>query len=177
MPNTFVAIQTITVTSATVTNVDFTSIPQTYTDLKLLCSMRNTFNGTYAVPTFQFNGGGQGNVYSQRRLLGSGSGTGSDADNNTSYAELAIGQAAQNTASIFGNYELNVFNYTGTSNNKSWSIDQVSENNATEAYAVLWSGVMLNTSAITSIKVLDNTGAAGNIVQYSTFTLYGIKNS
>lgn len=175
MATTYKAIATVTVGSGGASNITFSSIPQTYTDLCLKVSMRNTIALTYAVPTFRFNGN-TSTIYTNRRVLGSGSGTGSTADANISYGILAIGQAATSTANTFGNYELYIPNYSG-SINKSWSIDQVSENNATEAYAVLWAGSWANTSAINQIVILDATGGAGNIVEHSTATLYGIKNS
>ena len=175
MANTYVAIATVTVGAGGASTIDFSSIPATYTDLCLKVSMRNTIAATYSVPTFRLNGS-TSSIYSQRRLLGSGSGTSSNADSNTSYGILAIGQAATSTASTFGSYELYIPNYAG-SNNKSWSIDQVTENNGTEAYAVLWAGIWASTSAINQITIQDATGGAGNIAQYSTATLYGIKNS
>jgi hypothetical protein len=175
MANTYTAIATVTVGSGGAATMAFSSIPATYTDLCLKVSMRNTYAATYAVPCFRFNGN-TSTIYTNLRVLGDGSGTGSTRDANTSYGVLAIGQAATSTANTFGNYELYIPNYAG-SNNKSWSIDQVSENNATEAYAVLWAGIWADTSAINQIVILDPTGAAGNIVEYSTATLYGIKNS
>lgn len=175
MANTYTLIASSTVGAGGTASIDFSSIPQTYTDLCLKVSMRNTIAATYSVPSFRLNGS-TSSIYSQRRLLGSGSGSSSNADNNTSYGLLAIGQAATSTSNTFGNYELYLPNYT-SSNNKSWSIDQVSENNGTEAYAVLWAGIWASTNAINQITIQDATGAAGNIVQYSTFYLYGIKNS
>lgn len=175
MATTYEAIATVTVGSGGASTIDFSSIPATYTDLCLKISMRNTFVGTFAVPTFRFNGN-TSSTYSQRRLLGSGTATSSAADNNVSYGELAIGQAATSTANVFGNYELYIPNYA-SSVNKSWSIDQVTENNGSEAYAVLWAGIWANTSAINQITILDATGSAGNIEPYSTATLYGIKNT
>lgn len=176
MPTTYTAIATTTVTAASVTDVTFSSIPQTYTDLRLLCSMRVSINGTYGGGTLNFNGGGQGNVYDGNRLLGTGSGTYTGADNNTSYGQLATLNAAQNTGSIFTSIDMYIPNYTG-SNNKMWTVLAAHENNATEAYVAFWVSMMRNSSAISSLKIYDATGGMGNIVQYSTFTLYGIKNS
>jgi hypothetical protein len=47
------------------------------------------------------------------------------------------------------------------------------ENNATLSLMNLAAGLWSNTSAITSIKIT----AVGTFEQYSTATLYGIKNS
>jgi hypothetical protein len=63
-------------------------------------------------------------------------------------------------------------NYAGSSN-KSVSIDSVTENNATGAYSGLTAALFASTAAITSFGI--STGS--NFVQYSTATLYGIKNS
>ena len=54
------------------------------------------------------------------------------------------------------------------------SADGVMENNATEAYQNLVAGLWSNTSAITSLTLAKSTG---NFVQYSSASLYGIKNS
>ena len=47
MANTFKKIQTVTVGSGGAASIDFTSIPQTYTDLKIVLSARtNRANAT-----------------------------------------------------------------------------------------------------------------------------------
>ena len=76
------------------------------------------------------------------------------------------------TASTFGNAEIYIPNYA-SSNNKSVSADFVSETNAADAIFGLTAGLWANTSAITSIKLTP----AAAFAQYSTATLYGIKNS
>ena len=78
------------------------------------------------------------------------------------------------TANTFGSCEVYVPNYA-SSNNKSASGNSVAEDNGTtyngvEMEAMLWS----NSAAITQITVVPE---AGNFAQYSTATLYGIKNS
>jgi hypothetical protein len=85
------------------------------------------------------------------------------------------GQGSGNgaTASTFGNGEVYIPNYAG-STNKSMSADGVSENNGTEAYTDLIANLWSNTSAITSILLYPDSGTWQ---QYSTATLYGIKNS
>jgi len=81
--------------------------------------------------------------------------------------------ASGTTASTFGNAEIYLPNYAGNTN-KSASIDMVSEQNATSTYMGLVAPLWSNTAAITSITL---TGASGNLAQYSTATLYGIKKA
>ena len=75
------------------------------------------------------------------------------------------------TASTFGNAELYIPNYT-SSNNKSFSADSVTENNATAAYSQLIAGLWSNVTAITSLSLAPSSGT---FVQHSTATLYGVK--
>jgi hypothetical protein len=77
------------------------------------------------------------------------------------------------TASTFNNADLYIPNYAG-SNNKSFSIDSVSENNGTAAVASLFAGLWSQTAAITSITL---TSRNGNFDQYSTAYLYGVNNA
>ena len=78
------------------------------------------------------------------------------------------------TASTFNNNSIYIPNYTG-STNKAFSVDGVAENNAARASLILAAGLWSNTAAITSLSLSLRT--TPNMVQYSTATLYGIKNS
>lgn len=172
MATTFEAIATVTVGSGGAANIEFTSIPGTYTDLVVKYSLRATSGGNYVNNRFSFNGSTTG--YTSRLLYGTGSASGSEVNAVTDaidYSAYSTGTDA--TASTFSNGEIYIPNYT-SSNNKSASIDGVSENNATTAVAGLTAGLWSNSAAITSVKV---TPSSGNFAQYSTATLYGIKNS
>lgn len=169
MANTLFLIEAKTVSSA-VAYVEFTSIPQTYTDLKLVASARGS--GTNTELSVRFNGD-TGSNYPFVRAYGDGSGTNSTKTTLTYVANNMLNQTNY-TASTFGNGDFYIPNYT-SSNYKSVSIDGVTENNSTGAFAMLSASNWANNSAITSIKIFDNDG--GNLVQYSTFYLYGIKNS
>jgi len=102
-------------------------------------------------------------------------GSGSAASSNSNTTNIrAVTDEDNATANTFGSWEAYVPNYT-LSNNKSVSLDSVMENNATAAEQNLVAGLWSNTAAITSIKLLPLNGTA--FKQYSTATLYGIKNS
>jgi hypothetical protein len=166
---TMTLIASNTVGSSGVSSVTFSSIPQTYTNLLVKMSSRNTSTSgsAWGNTTVQFNGSSTG--YNMRFLYGSGSGTGSGVDTIINTAT----NDSSSTASTFANTEFYIPNYT-SSNYKSVSIDTVTENNATAALADLVAALWSNTAAITSISIASNTG---NFAQYSTFYLYGISNS
>jgi hypothetical protein len=166
MANTYQLIEAITVGSGGASSVTFSSILGTYTNLKVVCSVRGT--AAYVNQSYQmtFNGTSTTGI-SARRLYGSGSATGSDTNTTPE------GVGANATANTFANDEFYIPNYT-SGNYKSYNIDNVGENNATTAYAMLHAGLWSNTAAITSIVF---TASTGSFVANSTFYLYGIKNS
>jgi hypothetical protein len=169
MANTFELIASSTVTGSTAANIDFTSIPSTFTDLCLKFSIRS--NGIYPVDNIAILLNTSTSSYTLRRLRG----TGSAASSQTPpYTESAIATAAGATASTFSSGELYLPNYA-SSNNKSYSVDSVSENNGTEAYMYVTAGLWSNTAAITGIRLqIDGSNL---ITQYSTAYLYGVKNA
>lgn len=172
MPDTFIKIASVTVGSGGASSISFNSIPSSYTDLNLVLSARSSGSSTSVdYVAIQFNSSG-GTAYSDRRLEGTGSAASSTLDTNQNVIYSAwIVNGNASTSSVFGNASIYIPNYAG-SNYKSVSIDGVTENNATGAYATLTAGLWANTSAITSIAL---TLGNGNFVQYSTATLYGIK--
>jgi len=167
MANTFELIASSTVTGATAANIDFTAIPATYTDLCLEFSARTAQSEVATWLKVSFNG--LTTNFSSRYLVGNGSA----ASSNTlaQYGGDAVSATA--TASTFSNVQLYIPNYAGGTN-KSYSVDSVTENNATEAYALLIAGLWSNSAAINQITLTPN---AGNFVQYSTAYLYGVKNA
>ena len=167
MANTFVKIASVTVGSGGAASIDFTSIPSTYTDLCIKVSARGSVGLIYATTEINFNGSATG--FTGKIVYGSGS---SAASSNLTL-NLADLNGSSSTASTFGSMEIYIPNYAGSSNNKSMSVDGVMENNATEAYAELIASLWSNTSAINRVTLFINS----TFLQYSTATLYGIKNS
>ena len=174
MANTYTLISSNTVGSGGVASVTFSSIPATYTDLLVRASARVTTVDTEEFLRLEFNGSG-GTAYSSRIFYGNGSATASASESgvaNVNYAGMA--NASASTSNTFTNCEIYIPNYAG-SNNKSFSSNIAEEQNATKAFNVATAGLWANTAAITSIKLTPAN--AGTLVQYSTFYLYGIKNS
>lgn len=159
---TLIQSQTLGAPAASVT---FSSIPQTYKTLKLVVSAR----GDQAVVNTNvvIAPNGLTTNLSYRSLIGNGS-----AASSTSGSTGLIGDAdaASATASTFGNLELVIPNYAG-STNKAMSVDSVVENNATAGYCELFASLWASTAAITSLTI---SPGSGNWVANSTFTLYGL---
>jgi hypothetical protein len=172
MANTFIKIQTVTVGSGGASTIDFTSIPQTFTDLKLVMSTRDAYAGTFDSVKITFNSNTAN--YSYRFLEGTGAVTTSSNGSSQASGYVLTGNAATSTSSVFSNLEVYIPNYT-SANHKSWSQDGVTENNATASYQYLNAQLWANTAAITSIQLTPYQPV--NFVQYTTATLYGIKSS
>jgi hypothetical protein len=168
MANTYVKIASIAVGSGGASSIAFSSIPGTYADLCLKISARTNASSIYDWLQPNINGTGMGTSITGKLLWGDGA---SATSVNQLYSGLIVGNNA--TASTFSNTEIYFPNYT-SSNYKSFSIDSVTENNATTAYDNIIASLWSNTAAITSITI---TPLNGSFVQYSTATLYGIKSS
>ena len=169
MATTYEAIATVTVTGATAASMDFTSIPQTYTDLLIKYSGRVN---AAVDPTLKIIFNSNTSNYSSKVLYGDGTTPGS-FNGSTAYTYGGYVCNSNHTANTFSNGEIYIPNYT-SSNNKSVSVDDVIETNATESYLFLAASLWSDSAAITSIS-LDPVNA--DLVQYSSATLYGIKNS
>lgn len=170
MANTYTLIASNTLASAS-PSITFSSIPSTYTDLQILCSVR----GTVASDTLALTFNSSTTSYTGMTLYGSGSAVATASLTGLTYGWAGTINPSTYTASTFASHSIYIPNYAA-SNYKSFSVDSVVENNATAAlYMTLTAGLWSNTSAITSIGVA--TSGANNMAQYSTFYLYGIKKN
>jgi hypothetical protein len=172
-PN-MVAIQTVTVGSGGASSIDFTSIPQTYTDLVLVTSLRSTdTSSNWGAAGIRFNGD-SGSNYFAIEVYGTGSAAGSGGGSASTSMNAARPNSNGTTASTFSSASLYIPNYT-SSNQKSTSEDSVTENNATAALSPLVAGRWTGTSAITSMVLTPSGGFSW--MQHSTATLYGVTSA
>ena len=164
MPNNYVLLERIEL-NASAASVTFANIPQTgYTDLKIVFSTRD--NNAQAQNGLFVSINGSTANFTNKYLLGSGS-----AASSGSIARfLGYSSGAGATANTFSNGELYFPNYT-SSDNKSFSSDNVQETNASTAYMVMSAHLWSQTAAITSISLIADSAS---FVQYSTFSLYGL---
>jgi hypothetical protein len=168
MANTYTLINSNVLTSDAA-SVTFSSIPGTYTDLKFVYSARVTAGGIAHTDFIKFNNSSAN--FKVRTLQAEGSGTPASGSDTTGTAGLNNGPTS--TSNTFANTEIYIPNYA-SSNYKSYSVDSVTENNATTAYIQLVAGLWSNTAAITEINIDPDSG---NYLTGSSFYLYGIKNS
>lgn len=163
-----IPISTVTVGSGGASSVEFTSIPQIYTDLVIKLSLRldsNPQSASWCSINIGLNGSSSNFTY--RLLYGSGSGVAAQ----TGTTEIAWVDSSVATTSTFGNAELYMPNYT-SSNYKSMSVDFVQEQNSTAALSGILASLWSSTSPVSSIKF---TPPSGGFAQYSSATLYGIR--
>ena len=146
--------------------VTFSSIPSTYTDLVLSCSVKAVTSGTDNYPMIRFNGDTASN-YSATTLLTLNTPV---SRRYASVTGLYVGNTGSNlTATNFMQINCMVMSYANTNVNKTVLGafgDLGSEMGRTVA---LWR----STAAITSLSILPLTGS--NFATGSTFSLYGIK--
>jgi hypothetical protein len=141
-------------------SIDFTSIPATYTDLCVFYSLRgNSLEGVYV----QFNSSTSN--FTGRYIF-------SDSTSVSSASLARYIGSINSSASTFTNGSLYITNYAG-SNNKSFSVDEVYDQNSTAGYLNFTSGLWSSSSAITSIRLEASAG----LTQHSTAYLYGVSNA
>lgn len=173
MPTTYNLIASSTVGAGGVGSVTFSSIPSTYTDLIVKVSARLSGSDVTQSGSIYFNTAAADSSW--RNLRGNGSTTGSSTSSGQNEIYAGEWPAATATSNTFSNTEIYIPNYTG-SQQKSVSVDSVAETNATTTTCNLIAGLSTKTAAITSITI-GPYGGGQNIVQHSTFYLYGIKKS
>lgn len=160
MPATYEAISTTTLGSAA-TSITFSSIPGTYTDLRVVLTLKPA-SGTR--PYLQFNSD-TGNNYSRTALYGDG--TAADTLRSSNVANISITPADSSQVSL---WTYDILSYAGSTNKTVLGTTSQDENGS--GYVSRAVGLWRNTSAITTIylySTVSNSFASG-----TTATLYGI---
>ena len=166
MPATYEPIATTTLGSAAAT-ITFSSIPATYTDLRLVCTALSATGGDTL--SCYFNGTTGTTLYSWTRLVGTG--TSVTTANQTDSDVLFIGATSgQSSTTIPILSTVDIMRYAGSTFKTSLITDSSDKNGdgRVARYVGLWS----NTSAITSIVI---KGTSYNLAAGTMATLYGIK--
>jgi len=174
--NSYESIATVTVGSGGSANVEFTSIPSTFTHLQVRC-LAQTNRGTYGTDTvwLQLNSN-TGSNYSRHWIVGDGSTAGVGTGNNVD--KIYFADMGTSTGGSFGGAVVDILDYTSTNKNKTLRILGGADFNGTLAgyggVLTFASGLFFATpAAITSIKMFPNVGTQFN--QYSSFALYGVR--
>ena len=168
MPATYEPIATTTLASA-VTTFAFSSIPATYTDLKVILIINGSSGGVFSGGV-KFNGSSGGTEYSESNLYTDGAS--SISVRNTSDATIAISTGGSVSSTIPAIIELDIFSYTSSSIFKTCVITYSNDRNGT-GFTGNIVGIRRNTAAITQINF--DTLSAASFAIGTTATLYGIK--
>ena len=141
-------------------SVTFSSIPSTYTDLRISCAVTSTAgNNNYVL----FNSDGGAN-YSSTYMQGTGSAAQSGRASSAAYGYVDYaGTTGQHTINV------DIMNYSNTTTYKTY----LSRGGDTGTVTIAYVGMWRNTAAISTILI--GNGAASGLLTGSTFTLYGIK--
>jgi hypothetical protein len=173
MADTFVLIEAQTIGSggaASVTLGSGETIPQTYTDLLLVSSIRASSGGTISAG-LRFNS--TTSTYAEVLFYGTGTSVSSTNATVSTIQWASEGNSATALASSFSSNEIYIPKYT-TATYKGIFTNGMTENNTTAADIYIDAGVWSNTAPVTSINIIPSSST---FAQFSTFYLYGIKNS
>jgi hypothetical protein len=161
MPNTYVALRTETLASATNSVTLNLSGISGYTDLVLVVDHTSSAGLGWFVRV----NSDTGSNYSGTYFLGDGSTAQSYRDSNVTLSRVG------NAYTTRGNTTIQFQNYSNTTTNKTFLSRSGTASNLTMACVGLWR----NTAAITSITLLTNVADTFSVG--STFSLYGIANA
>jgi len=173
-PGYFESIATVTVGSAGAADVEFTSIPATYTHLQVRILARSTRTGADTDYMDVRLNSDTGANYTYHYLQGDGSSASAGSATSINQAYSSYIASADSGTSVFGTNILDLLDYANTNKYKTFRFLGGMDKNGTGGKVAMMSSVWMNTNAITSIKFAPSTG---NFAQYSHFALYGIKGA
>jgi len=169
MPSTYEPIATTTLSSAAAT-INFSSIPSTYTDLKVVV-VAFTVTGFNTAVWYRFNSNTGTNYSTTILTAGNGGAISLFTANDTKIQHWDVfAESSAPTIPVFST--LDVFSYTGSTNKTCLVLNSGDRNGAGGLDVIV--GLWRNTSAITSLQVI---ATSSNFGIGTTATLYGIKNA
>ena len=163
MPGSYESIATVDVGAGGASSITFSSIPSTYSHLQVRAFVRTSTSTNYLLG---YNGDSGAN-YTTHRIMGDGSAASAAAFTgiNKSY----IGYIPNTTYP--SSCIIDILDYTNTNKNTTHRALEGSDVNGASGYITFWSGLWLNTSAVTSVTL---NPVSGTFAQYSSFALYGV---
>jgi len=172
-PGDYESIQTVTLTSAQ-TTVTFSSIASNYTHLQIRAFQRGNravFPVSDAIMRFNSD---TGSNYAEHSLFGGGATA--QASGSGTKTSINYGQPGTAVTNFAGSI-IDVLDYANTNKYKTArALTGIDVNGTIASYGGtigIYSGLWMNTAAITSISF--TTGDGSDWQQYSSFALYGIK--
>jgi hypothetical protein len=159
-------------TSGSQTSVVFSSIPGTYTSLRLISVTRSLTSATSDQILIKFNADSTAADYGYQVMYGSGTGsaTAGSASGSQVYADIP---AASSTANDPVEIETLIPSYAGTTFNKQYYTNESTFSYSSGSYVFSLGGIWVSTAAINAITLTLSSGAG--FVNGSVFTLYGVQ--
>lgn len=163
MPATYEPIATTTLGSAA-SSITFSSIPGTYTDLRLVLVALGSGGNTYPLMTLNTD---TGTNYSYTIIKGDGTSATSGQLSNATKIWFSLNSFGSTTVPMLGTAD--IFSYSGSTNKTVLTTGSSDQNGSglVERGVGLWR----STSAITQVVLTANTS---NFAAGTTATLYGI---
>lgn len=168
-----IATATASGSSATLT---FSSIPSTYKHLQIRSIAKSGAGSGQRNLTMEFNASTASN-HAWHRLFGDGTNAGVEATASTGSIRLGNASIQATPASTFASSIIDIIDYASTTKNKTVRYFSGADTNSAPTAGVisLGSGVLLSTTAITSISISD--AGFENFAVGTVFSLYGIKGA
>lgn len=162
MPATYEPIATTTI-SGTTNTVTFSSIPATYTDIRIAVFLRGNFGSVQYILNSD-------TATNYSHTIFDGDGTTISSGRATSISYMLGTTASTSTFGVPTLCTLDLFNYAGSTNKTALGSQSFDRNGA--GIVSMWVTLWRSTSAVNSIQV--NLGGGTDYVG-SVVTLYGIK--
>jgi hypothetical protein len=164
----------LTGTQTSVTFSDLGDYATDYQHLQIRMTARTTLNnGGAGQGLFMRLNGDTGSNYRSHNLFGNGSSVISNTGATTSYMSLYRVADNQSPANGFGALVIDILDPFETSKNS--TIRALGGNTASTSYIWMQSGAWFNTASVSTILIQPEEGAS--LVEYSRFSLYGLKAS
>lgn len=158
---TYTALANITLSSSA-SSVTFSSIPGTYRDLVLVCSITNASGGTNTI-NIRFNGD-TGSNYNRVHMIGTGTADSVAFSNSTESLSIPTGGTG-NVGTVISQ----IMDYSATDKHKTF-LTRIADKGGYGDYVIASASRWANTSAVTSLTFYGTT----NFLSGNSFALYGI---
>ena len=164
------SLATVTVGATAVANIEFAGIPSTYKHLQIRGIVR--YSGAAGNnPMYLTLNSDSGANYSWHGLYGSGTSAAAASAINQSRIDIDRIAGANAASNIFGAFVLDILDYANTNKYKTTrNLGGIDQNGS--GFIFFESGSWRSTDAVNTIKFVP---PSDNFVEYSSFSLYGIK--
>lgn len=167
------SISTVTVGAGGSASITFSSIPSTYKHLQIRGIFRPTAGTNPPYNTFINLNSDTGSNYAGHLLRGDGASATAVAATSITAGRLAYGLASNSLTNTFATMVIDILDYADTNKYKTMRTLGGWDANGS-GWITFVSSLWQSTSAVNSISI-NVSESSGNLAQYSSFALYGIK--